>query len=320
MKYYIYAPDYNENSGGCVVLHRLCHLINQVEGAEAYLVPRVPERLSITNFSVFLRDVWKVVRWLRNGSFMSSRFKVNKSWKTPVKLKHEIDDMDNSIVVYPEVTYGNPLNAKNVVRWFLHQPGYFTKQVCFGVNELHYKFNSAIKDFNHCFSTLSNKELKVIYYPLEYYNMSDATNDNGCCHLIRKGKHKKKCHADDSVSIDGLSHQKTAEIFKKSTRFISYDDYTAYSLFAVLCGCQSIVVPSDGVTKEQWYPNQSDRYGIAYGFSENELHLAELTRDKVLEHILKEHQRSFENVINFVVESALFFKCDHKVKGNCKEI
>lgn len=308
MRYYIYAPSYNENIGGYVVLHRLCHLLNQVDNTEAFLVPFVPERLSITNFSVFFRDAWRIIRWLKNGSFLKSKFRKNPYWHTPVKLKWEINDLDEAVVIYPEVTFGNPLHAKNVVRWFLHQPGYFTKQVCIGVNELHFKFNSAIKDFNHCLSTLSNHELKVIYYPLELYNMDGAENDDGCCHLVRKGKDKKQCHPSDSVQIDGLNHEQIAAIFKKSKRFICYDDYTAYSLFAVLCGCESIVVPGDGISKEQWYPNPTDRYGLAYGLSEEELILANQTKGKVLEHILNEHQRSMHNVLNFVEETKYFFK------------
>lgn len=307
MKYYIYAPSYNENSGGCVVLHRLCHLINEVSGCEAYLVPRVPERLSITSIHDFLTDAWGIFRWLLMGAFFKSRFKVNPSWKTPIKLKCEIRDMDYAVVIYPEITYGNPLNAKNVVRWFLHQPGHFSKKISFGVNELHYKFNSGIKDFYHSLSTLSPEELKVIYYPLEYYNMEGATNSDGCCHLVRKGKNKKECHPDGSRSIDGLDHKQISDIFKNTKRFISYDDYTAYSIFAVLCGCESIVVPGEGISKEQWYPNPVDRYGIAYGFSNEELILANKTRSRVLEHILAEHQRSFENVILFTEKTKSFF-------------
>lgn len=302
MRFYIYSQGYSETSGGRVVLHRLCHLLNSIDGCEAFLVPTVPERLSITNISDFMNDVREMFKWFIKGKFLNIRYKTNPNWSTPVISKFLIKDLDDAIVVYPEVTYGNPLNAKNVVRWFLHQPGNFSEAVNFGINELHYKFNSAIKDFNHCLSVLSKHELKIIYYPLEYYNMEGVSSKEGCCHLIRKGKDKPHCHPADSIQIDRMSHQEVAEIFKKSRRFISYDDYTAYSLFAVLCGCESIVVPADGVTKEQWYSNPTDRYGLAYGFSEEELELASQTSSKVLEHILNEHQRSFDNVIRFVDE------------------
>jgi len=307
MKYYIYAPGYNENSGGSVVLHRLCHLINSIEGCEAYLVPPVPEQLTVTNFRLFIRNLACICKWLLSGRIFHWNYKTNPHWMTPVISKFFIKDINSSIVIYPEITHGNPLNGRNVVRWFLHQPGYFTKQINFGVNELHYKFNSAIRDFNHCLSSLSMLELKVIYYPLEHYNMNGSKNVTGCCHSIRKGKNKNQCHPSDSILIDGLSHHEVSEIFKKSKRFISYDDYTAYSLFASLCGCESIVVPGDGVSKEEWYPNPTDRYGIAYGFSEQEIAGAKATKDKVLAHILKEHENSYENVKNFIKETQLNF-------------
>ncbi|MFQ1656708.1 hypothetical protein [Aeromonas veronii] len=308
VRYYIYAPSYDENSGGSIVLHRFCHLLNSIDGCEAYLVPRVPERLSITKTSSFFKDLLRAIKWVLTLNCFKLQFKVHKDWDTPVILKWEIADIDSSVVVYPEITYGNPLNAKNVVRWFLHQPGYFTGQVNFGVNELHFRFSSMVKDFNHCLSTLSENYLTVIYYPLEYYNMNGATNKEGCCHLFRKGKGKKECHPSSSIQLDGLSHKQISDIFKNSKTFISYDDYTAYSYFAVLCGCDSVVVPQEGVSKEQWHPNQADRYGLAYGFSERELNLAKQTKSKVLEYILGEHQRSFDNVNKFVEETKNFFQ------------
>lgn len=311
MRFYIYAPSYNENSGGCVVLHRLCHLLNSIDGCESFLVPMVPERFSIVNFSRFMRDVYVILRWFFKMSFLSSRFKTNSNWNTPVVTKFGLKNLDDSIVIYPEITYGNPLNGKNVVRWFLHQPGHFTKQINYGANELYFKFNSAIQDFSYCMSTLSKQELKVIYYPLEYYNMEGAMNESDCCHAVRKGSDKKHCHPKDSILIDDMSHKDVANVFKHSKRFISYDDYTAYSLFAVLCGCESIVVPGNGITKEQWYPNPTDRYGIAYGFSDDEIKLANETKSKVLEHILNEHKRSFENVVSFVREVNVFFEKDN---------
>ncbi|QKD70346.1 WavQ [Proteus terrae] len=306
MNYYIYAPSYDENSGGCIALHRLCHIINSIDGHQAFLVPRVIEKLEVTNFRTFVSDLKNILKFYLK-KITNEKYITNQNWNTPVITKRKIKDLQSSIVVYPEVTYGNPLNGKNIVRWFLHQPGYLTKRVNFGIGELHYKFNSAIKDFTHCLSQQSKLELKIIYYPLEYYNLDDVDKKYGCCHTIRKGKHKTKVHPTKSVLIDGLSHKEISHIFKRSKRFISYDDYTAYSLFAVLCGCESIVVPNDNMTKEQWYPSETDRYGIAYGFSESEIKFANKTRSKVLEHILNEHKKTFDIAKKFTEETQNFF-------------
>ncbi len=307
MKYYIYAPSYNETSGGSVVLHRLCHILNTIEGCEAFLVPQVPEKLSVTNLRCFIRDINFGLKYLLKRTFGFKPFLVNGSWRTPVLTREKIRDIKRSVVVYPETTFGNPLNGKNVVRWFLHQPGYFTKEVCFGVGELHYKFNSAIRDFNHCLSCLSEDELKVIYYPLEYYNFDPGVTKDLCSHTIRKGKGKPFVHSNESVLIDGLSHKEAAQILKRSKQFISYDPYTAYSIFAALCGCVSIVIPDPGVTKEQWYPRETDRNGIAYGLDQNEIDMANITREKVLAFVLNEHEKSRDEVLRFVRNTSSFF-------------
>ena len=102
-----------------------------------------------------------------------------------------------------------------------------------------------------------------------------------------------------------MSHPEIAGIFKRVKTFISYDTYTAYSRFAVLCGCESVVVPDEGVTKEQWRPNPADRYGVAYGFSDIEA--ASRTAHLMKEHTLFEERISSENVKNAVIEINDFF-------------
>lgn len=300
---YIYAPDYDENSGGSIALHRLCHLINQIDGYSGYLVPRKAEVIRFHSVRTMLGSLKSAFFITLKGA---RRLRVNKYWDTPVRKKH-LHIKDKDIVVYPEVTFGNPLGAKNVVRWFLHQPGHFHKEFCFGVNELYFKFNTAICDFKYCYSKTSSNELKVIYYPLDIYNVDQVVKRDIDSHIVRKGKDKKKIHNNESVAIDGMSHEEVASILKRSKRFISYDDYTAYSIFAVLCGCESIVVPGVGVKKEEWYPNKSDRYGIAYGTDQVELDWAMRTREKVLEHVRSEHDRSLKCVSDFLIESSEYF-------------
>jgi len=63
-----------------------------------------------------------------------------------------------------------------------------------------------------------------------------------------------------------LSHKEISKIFKKVKTFISYDPYTAYSNFAALCGAESVVIPDDNVKIDQWYSDEENRYGLAYGF------------------------------------------------------
>lgn len=301
-KYIIMTPSYNENSGGIVVLHKLCDQLNKL-GFEAYVIPyRYSYYFSRYNFfsECFNFLKWSVRNWFKP-------FKINQSFITPIFPKFK-PITDEYIVVYPEVVFGNPLRAKNVVRWLLHQPGYHEGVFYYSTGELIYKFNSAINDFVYPGSYTSKNFLKVIHYPTDIY--CPPLNDeprSGTAYCIRKGKGKTfvKDHKRD-ILIDHLDHNQIADVFKKSMYFISYDEYTAYSIFAVLCGCISIVIPSEGIDIENWYPNKEDRYGIAYGLKD--LDRAKSTANLVKEHISNEEKKSTDRVLTFATESQLFFE------------
>ncbi|MCC4236779.1 WavQ [Vibrio anguillarum] len=304
MKILVYSQNFDSKNGGVVVLHRLVHLINTTTEHEAFLVPNslnlAVSKYSIAGMKLKLKHNKKVKQY------------TNKSqWSTPVLESLQEIDLSQVIVVYPEITSGNPLNAKNVVRWLLHQPTHFSGQAKYGKNELIFKFNSAIKDFSLPNSKTSEQELKVIYYPTDLYNeegVQPYQERTLTCHAIRKGKHKPKVHSEESILIDSLSHEEVAHLFKQAKRFISYDDYTAYSIFANLCGCESIVVPDSNTTIEQWYPNITDRYGIAYGFDEGQLRWAKDTQSLVKEHVENEHRRSEQCVKDFIKEALDYFQ------------
>lgn len=302
-KYLIFSPTYSETVGGVVVLHKLCSILNNL-GYESYLYPSfLPYRHSKKN------GIREILRYLKNKVlFITNSYKTNIDFNTPIYTGNKSKISDDFIVIYPEVVFGNPLNAKNVVRWLLHQPGFHTGEICYGKNELYFKFNSAINNFNFDGSITSKIDLKVIHYPLVYYNTNDLPdNRHGIAYCIRKGRHKKIQHdLCGSILIDGKSHREVSEIFKSVDTFISYDTYTAYSIFAVLCGCNSVVIPDDDVSKEAWYPLEIDRYGLSYGF--NELDNAKKTAHLVKEHVEKEEKKSIDNVVLFVKEVEVYFE------------
>jgi len=306
-KYLIVAPSYDENNGGCIVQHKLCSILNDL-GYESYLYPPSTRyfELNTSAFNLSLKAVFGLFRRILLKLYKEYKaykaYKTNPAFNTPMFADKGANFDDSWIVIYPEITFGNPLKAKNVVRWLLHQPGFHTGQIFYGKNELLVKFNSAILDFNFPGSKTSKGELKVIYYPLEYYNLDNIPDlRKGTAYCLRKGRDKPIQHdLADSILIDGMSHAEIAAIFKRVKTFISYDTYTAYSFFAVLCGCNSIVVPDDGVSKEEWYPNAEDRYGLSYGF--NEVDKANKTAHLVKEYVCKEENESLANVKDFVLE------------------
>lgn len=290
MNIFIYAYSYNENSGGIIALHRLCHLINEVTHYKAYLVP---------HRKIGLRHD---IRYI----FKKPKFEINSGWNTPVWKTRSFQE--NSVVVYPEIIKGNPLDFKNVVRWFLHNPGNFTGEIDYGDGELYYRYSSGFSYDVAYQSKLSNLFLNVKYTPFDiYYEDTEVRRDIEICYLIRKGGEKAFVHPVDSVCIDNKSHNEIAEIFRRSKRFISYDSYTAYSHFAVLCGCESIVVPEEGISIEKWYPVVSDRYGLSYGFGQEQIDWAYMTRQNLVERLIAADAMSTESVKNCLDEIFHYF-------------
>jgi hypothetical protein len=308
-KFLICAPSYSQNNGGAIVLHKLCHLINGL-GNDAYLFPIV-ENQELNKFNYKLVLIKFLKKHLREPF---RRFKTIPNLKTPVLKKLPTDiHTDNWVVIYPEITFGNPLRALNVVRWLLHNPdfnqetGKDDKNFFFGKGELYFRIGPWFKEFTYPGSTTSTSFLQVFHFPLHLFNLEGiAKVRTGTAYTIRKGKNKKITHdLTNSVLIDGLKHEEIARIFKQVKTFISYDSVTTYSHFATLCGCDSVIIPDEGVSEEDWMPNHEDRYGLAYGF-EN-LPKAQETKHLLLEKFNKFEIASKDSVKKFLIEVNAFF-------------
>lgn len=292
-----------------MVLHKLSHLINDL-GREAYLFPYV-DNFEINKFN-YKKVLVKFFKKHLREPFR--KLKTNPAFNTPV-LKNLPKDINSSnwIVVYPEIIFGNPIGAKNVVRWLLHNPGHDpqsgaeNKPYFYGKNELYFRNGNWFKEFHHPGSKTSKNFLNIYHFPSDIFNQNDALTDRcGTAYAIRKGVNKKICHnLEDSVLIDNLKQEEIAKIFKRVKTFISYDSKTNFSYFAALCGCDSVVIPDDQVSEEEWYPNEQDRYGVAYGF-EN-ISKARKTRSLLEERLKTFDFNSRKCVEDFIKEADEYF-------------
>jgi hypothetical protein len=298
-KYIINAPPYHEDSGGSIALHRLCDLINQ-SGGEAYLYPLVP------SFDLHLYNAAQIGLYTKAiyEAANISNYRINSDFKTPVLPPTENFVPGNDcIAVYPEVTFGNPLRARNVVRWLLHDPGHHTGKVYYGAREIYYRYADCFAvDFQFPGSEMADLLLRIQYTPFDLYleRPEERRQDRtGTAYCMRKGKDRSIVHdTADSILIDGKSHREIAAIFKSVKRFISYDTHTYFSYLAAIAGCESVVVPLENVTKEQWNPIAEDRYGLAYGFDDLEFALS--TRQLALEYQRSLDRNSQRNVEGFM--------------------
>jgi hypothetical protein len=205
------------------------------------------------------------------------------------------------------VIYGNPFNAKHIVRWFLHKPGFHTGRTEFGVNEFHIDFNQFLLDHYSDENHVSASKLHVVHYPFETYNLDGVPEEDarkGVAYCVRKGVVDPDVDLADAICIDGLGHSETAEILKKVKYFYSFDPYTAYSQFAALTGAISLVIAPD-FDRKDWYQNDADRYGIGFGIDDEEWAIS--TRHLVAPLLKQRENDAKESVRNFIEETHDFF-------------
>lgn len=306
----IYSPVFQERSGGTIAMHALCHHLNK-NGYNSYIYfkPRVFKTILelFLSFLPFLKVSGKYfldINYLKiklQYALGFSFYRTLEIFDAP-KYSGEIDE--NFIVVYPEIVEGNPLNAKNVVRWLLHKPGYHTGKINYGENELYFYYQQFFND-----KSLNPDEdnlLRLVLIRKDIFYNKGLPNRKGTCYAVRKSKRTDFQHdVTGSILIDNLSLEQVAEVFNKCEYFYSYDTKTSYSRYAVLCGCKSIVVPEKGVTKEEWQPEEYLRYGIAYGIEDMEY--AEKTKHLAIENMNRMEEENDLMVKNFVQKCRSFF-------------
>lgn len=264
-------------------MHNLVHELNQM-GERAFLWKAEP--------------IYKPGRRQRLQNFLRpTPILTNPSLDTPVARKRDLST--NSIVVYPEIVRGNPLQAHNVVRWLLYKPG-LLHPFEFGPDEMFFRVGH-ITDIPE----ITGGAPDLLMWKINpVYRNENRPDRKGVCYMVRKG-HKKpripETEAKDAVRIDGVSHAEANEIFNRCDTFYTYDEATMFSQFAAICGCTSVVIPGMFASREEWvsqHPN--GKFGIAYGTSEGELEHARATRHLLLEDLQNKENQSLDTVRNFV--------------------
>lgn len=293
----VFAPTYNENIGGIIMLHKLSDQLNRA-GVSSFIFPYFGNtHENLKDPSQYNKEYLQVKLLKAKNSF-----ELNGAFQTSLLEDTSLlDDLDKWAVVYPEIVSGNPLGAKNVIRWFLHYPGFHSGIINYGDKELYFKVSSEMQDFHYKNSKTSDIILKFLHYPLELYNLDNISKQRkGTAYCLHKGKDKEIQHGlSDSVLIDGKSHKKIAEILKSVEMFISYDAHTSYIAFAILCGCKTVVVKDNADNEKVWRRDFENKYGIAYGLENR--YRAKANTSILLNDILHETS-NYEKVIQKFLE------------------
>lgn len=306
----VHCPEFDENSGGAIVLHYLVDRL-RAQGVEAYAWPfrgsedyekAYGSNLSRWNFKL---KVWNKERKKRRKEKLQGlRFFTHPSMDVPIapaKLLRE------SIAVYPEITSGNPIGARHVVRWLLHRPDFFGDGLEFNSDEMVFYYQVA---FQHNIPWIDpDNMLRIRWVRDDVYFDRKIRNRSGTCRMIRKGHQEgtpDPPEGDDAILLDGKSHQEIAEIFNSTEKFYCHDPYTMYTFYAAVCGCIPIVLPPPHLSIDDWRPLRN-RLGIAYGDSDAQILWAQANREKLLENLNEDRAKEKSMVNSFIQKLALRF-------------
>ncbi|MFS2343188.1 hypothetical protein AAH172_03165 [Bacteroides xylanisolvens] len=316
--YIIAAPSYDPNSGGSIVLHKLCDLLN-AQGEKAMLCPMDFCDYFLngaTKWQTFMHRICHPVytrRYYKLLTYNCRKFETNPLWNTPivepVKLFFSFG-LPRTIVVYPEMLSGNMLGAKNVVRYFMHNPGHFTGKAEYGQGELYIRYsNSFARNYvPQAGSKVSSLLMTISVTPSCYNREGVARKREGTAYIVRKGKGKKMVHdMEHSILLDGKSHEEVASILKRVERLVSYDPVTAYSSFALLCGCPSVIVLGDNETPSTYHPDTVMRRMFAYAMDDQHVDMDEAVA-WAEKRVAVQNERNEQVVKTFIIESQAFFQ------------
>ena len=305
-KYVIVSPK--NNHGGTIALHALCHFLSQQgENAKIFYLDKGYNRKNET--AVLIYSIFYSIKDFFNVTFL----KKPKTCILTCKRKWLPFISKNTIVIYPEIIYGNFFKSKYVVRWLLSNNKIYTndsnKTIGYDKNDMFFCYRDVFNDEK---LNPQKRKLTLTYFDLDTYKRYNFGERAGKCYILHKGAVRSDVpkHLDGPV-IDSLSEKEKVKIFNECEYCICYDTQTAYSQIAALCGCISVVVPEAGKTRNDYRTHNGNifdtGYGEAFGFSQEEIDYAKNTTEQLTKMFKKAENDSISNTVDFVKECEKYF-------------
>jgi hypothetical protein len=233
----VYTYNFDINCGGIIALYNLAKLLND-RGIRTKL---------------FILDWNKKTNPIYNDR--TNRFEIK----------------EDTIVIYPELIEGNPLNVKYVVRWILLEMDKTANRIpipkTWGPNDLVYHWE-----------TMENKkQLCIMWYNPVFINNNKSGSREDTCYMVKKGSlihaNIEYFHPENSICIDNTNDlEYINNVFNRCKYFYCYDPNCAFTIFAASCGCIPIIYPINGLSAEEYFKNRIFNYngtiynkGIVYG-------------------------------------------------------
>lgn len=281
--------------GGSVVLSELSRCLNDLGyDSRLFLFRNFPRTEQETNGFSKLRYTLKQFKSII-GSLIKSRV-VPRHLKG-CKIQRFPFFSSDTVVLYPEDLFGNPLKAKNVARWFLFHYRYTDVVGAYSPSDCFITYREIFNDEK---LNLSGNCVHMVFFDSELYKQTNFGQRCGTCYIVRKGKCRKDLPTSfDGPVIDNLPEEEKVRILNQCEYCISFDTQTFYSQIASVCGCKSIVALEPNKTKDDYLGNDDLPDGVAFGNSPEELERAASTRQKLIER-LDYSKKNRENAAKFV--------------------
>jgi hypothetical protein len=250
---YVDAPPYSARSGGVRALYLLCHHLNAL-GYEAYIAAARPGVAPGLNTPLLDRATAR---------------------------RHRREKRE-PIVVYPEVTAGNPRNANIVVRYLLNRPGRIVPGIVSTFEDddyfLHYAQEHALPGMKSLDLFLPLVDRSVYHPP------SAATPRHGFVIYAFRARINANTLPDwlapaALVSMDSpRSHGELAALYRQSRALVTFERGTAM-LEALHCGCPVICIEGENLRRGA-YQGLFGGAGLVWGWDEDRLPFAAAETEK----------------------------------------
>ena len=271
-----------ENRGGSIALHKL-----------AYELASRDNHVYIFNEPLYPHKNIEVIP--------TTKEIIELDWRNNFIWESFVFDLNKTIAIHPQTSYGNQFNTKHTVRWILHD---FEKTQwdLFGDTDEIFNYGT----FKVPEGTIQ-KQLTVFDYNFtKFYNQNNP-NRKGFGHILHKNTPEWGLEFLKNLgSIEIPCYEGKKEIdyllgeFNKYEYVLTFDDKSYYTTAAALCGAKGIILNTnkDITPAEYRIKNPIQMCGVAYGM--NDIKWAEKTIDLVKDNLLQLEERDNNTIDEFV--------------------
>lgn len=155
-----------------------------------------------------------------------------RAGRDAIVVNHLCNIEDDDIAVYPEGVHGNPLNAKTVIRYVLNTPSHD-----YDKNEITVAYSMELARYSN------GRILDIPLYESFFRNEGRERDIN--CVYVGKGAYQPHPDVDSAYEITSeapKTRKELAWLLNRCRTFYTYDNLTALSMEAWLCGCECVLV------------------------------------------------------------------------------